>query len=135
MTIMYHLHANIIIPRHRSLLVLYLRIANENQVWDKKLGLAGIWGPLVKEWLEEVLPHDIDRDTLDKIHVRITPLLVFKGTKLVSNFSCRSDLIGIDPYPYLHGRTCVLLLRRSQIHRWIFCVFYDETPNNVAEVV
>jgi len=48
---------------------------------------------MVKEWLEEVLPHDIDRDTLDKIHVRITPLLVFKGTKLVSNFSCRSDLI------------------------------------------
>ena len=43
--------------------------------------------------MEEVLPHDIDRDTLDKIHVRITPLLVFKGTKLVSNFSCRSDLI------------------------------------------
>jgi len=62
-------------------------------VWDKKLGLAGIWGPMIKEWLEEVLPHDIDRDTLDKIYVRITPLLVFKGTKLVSNFSSRQDLI------------------------------------------
>jgi hypothetical protein len=34
------------------------RLANEEKLWDKKLGLLGIWGGLVRRWLQEILPED-----------------------------------------------------------------------------
>ena len=30
----------------------------ENDIWNRPGGLAGIWGSLVREWLDELLPED-----------------------------------------------------------------------------
>jgi hypothetical protein len=34
------------------------RIAEDADIFDKKLGLLGIWGGLIRQWLEEILPQD-----------------------------------------------------------------------------
>merc|ERR1719353_2382591 len=34
------------------------RLAEENGLYDRPLALVGIWGRLVREWLEELLPED-----------------------------------------------------------------------------
>ena len=37
------------------------RLAVEADLWNKKLGLLGIWGGLIREWLDEILPEDADQ--------------------------------------------------------------------------
>jgi hypothetical protein len=34
------------------------QIANEAGIWDRTLGLLGIWGRLVETWLDRLLPQD-----------------------------------------------------------------------------
>ena len=32
------------------------RMSNEAKIWDRRLGLLGIWGALIRRWLDEILP-------------------------------------------------------------------------------
>ena len=32
------------------------RMATEAKIWDRRLGLLGIWGALIRRWLDEILP-------------------------------------------------------------------------------
>lgn len=36
-------------------------------IWDRKEGLQGIWGPIIRTWLEELLPDD----AVDKVNNRV----------------------------------------------------------------
>lgn len=37
------------------------RLAVKADLWNKRLGLLGIWGGLIRQWLDEILPDDADR--------------------------------------------------------------------------
>lgn len=37
---------------------LALSLAADAGVWDRKGGLQGIWGPMIEEWLETLIPAD-----------------------------------------------------------------------------
>lgn len=76
---------------------LALAKAREAGVWDRPLGLYGIWGNLIGEWLEELI---IDDDKLlsrvnEKVSLLVTEVPSFQ-TKKLSRFASKQDLIGAN---------------------------------------
>lgn len=68
-----------------------LRILKDNGVWERKLGLCGIWGSIVRQWLDEVLPVDAAEVCSGKVHIAILRLPFRK--EYVSEFHSKEDLI------------------------------------------
>lgn len=75
---------------------LALEKCREAHVWDRPLGLYGIWGGIIDEWLHELLLDNSDESVLanvnDKISILVTEVPSFKKKK-VSQFESRMDLI------------------------------------------
>ena len=73
-----------------------MKLMEKHGVYESKTGLNGILGNLVKEWIEEVLPHDHDFvHDIKNLDIAITPagFNIPKNPKLVSCFSNREELI------------------------------------------
>ena len=70
---------------------LALKMAADAGVWDRSGGLQGIWGPMIEDWLDELLPESID-NLQGRISLLVTPLPSF-GKSKISNFENRQDLI------------------------------------------
>lgn len=70
---------------------LALKLAEEAGVWDRKGGLQGIWGPMIEEWLDSLLPSSIE-PLQDRVTLLVTPVPSFGKTK-VSKFTDKKDLI------------------------------------------
>lgn len=41
------------------------------QIWTRPLGLAGVWGAMVEDWLDELLPDDADVICRDRVHLLV----------------------------------------------------------------
>jgi len=70
--------------------------AEREKIFDSPKGLAGVWGPIVKEWLEELLPGEMSPCVLNSIYLGVTPCNVFRSgfkTEILSNFRDKKDLI------------------------------------------
>ena len=70
---------------------LALKLAADAGIWDRSGGLQGIWGPLIEEWLDSLLPTCIDA-LQDRVTLLVTPVPSFGKTK-ISRFENRKDLI------------------------------------------
>lgn len=68
-----------------------LDLAERANVYERKSGLAGIWGVLLREWLEDVIPNDVKPEDLTKLQIAVTPTL--KAPKLVTGFQSKADLV------------------------------------------
>lgn len=68
--------------------------AREAEVWDRPMGLYGIWGAMIDEWLNELLPNDpqILDDVNGKVSLLVTEIPSFKVRK-ISQFESKRDLI------------------------------------------
>jgi predicted acylesterase/phospholipase RssA len=66
-------------------------IAISNRLYDRKIGLAGIFGGILRNWFETVLPSDYNKEKTKLLKVALTPLS--SSPKLVYNFETRNDLI------------------------------------------
>ena len=71
---------------------LALSLSEEAGVWDRPLGLQGIWGDMIHTWLDELLPPDADELVAEKLHVLVTPVPSFTKER-ISKFDNREDLI------------------------------------------
>ena len=72
---------------------LALSLAAEGGVWDRSGGLQGIWGPMIDEWLETLLPQSIEECIgRERLSLLVTPIPSF-GKTTVSEFLDRRDLI------------------------------------------
>ncbi len=80
---------------------LALKKAREEGVWDRPLGLFGIWGNIIDEWLEELLPgNDLDQHEVllplvndgGKLSILATEVPSFQKKK-ISDFKSKRDLI------------------------------------------
>lgn len=71
---------------------LALSLSEEAGVWDRPLGLQGIWGDMICTWLDELLPHDADEMVSEKLHILVTPVPSFRKEK-INKFDTRDDLI------------------------------------------
>jgi len=70
---------------------LALKMAADAGVWDRSNGLQGIWGPLIEDWLDELLPQSIE-SVQGRITLLVTPIPSF-GKSKISHFEDRNDLI------------------------------------------
>jgi len=70
---------------------LALKMAADAGIWDRSNGLQGIWGPLIEDWLNELLPQSIE-SVQGRITILITPIPSF-GKSKISHFEDRNDLI------------------------------------------
>ena len=73
-----------------------LELAETSKLYDRKSGLAGIWGRLLKEWLEAVIPDTVSKEDFKTFQVALTPALTsfkLKSFKLVSGFENKADVI------------------------------------------
>ena len=70
-----------------------IEIALKFQVLDRKTGLAGMLGQILREWLEKSIPDmdEMPENALVNLHIALTPLL--GPPKTVSNFKDKNDLI------------------------------------------
>lgn len=76
---------------------LALSLAADAGVWDRRRGLQGIWGPIIHNWLDELLPEDaIQRvNSNARLSLLVTPIPSF-GKEKINNFRDREDLISCN---------------------------------------
>lgn len=72
-----------------------LEKSREAQVWDRPLGLYGIWGDMVYDWLDDLISSN-DLENLDKVNGKVNILITkfpsFEKEK-VDTFTSKEDLI------------------------------------------
>ncbi|CAI7903110.1 unnamed protein product [Closterium sp. NIES-54] len=97
-----------------------------NGVWDRPAGMAGVWGRLVGEWLELMLPADAHTRCTHRLSLHIVTLPSIRHRapwfqrQVVSHFPSRADLIACclasvhipffmdgRPWTLYRGRRCV----------------------------
>jgi hypothetical protein len=70
---------------------LALKLAADAGVWDRTGGLQGIWGPLIEEWLDTLLPPSIE-GIEGRLSLLVTPVPSF-GKRKIFTFADKKDLI------------------------------------------
>jgi hypothetical protein len=72
---------------------LALQLSEQAGVWGRSAGLQGIWGDLIYEWLDQLLPENAVELVGDgKLSLLVTPIPSFGKTR-VSEFHSKKDLI------------------------------------------
>ena len=71
---------------------LALSLAEEAGVWDRSGGLQGVWGPMIEQWLDELLPDDAHITSSERLALLVTPVPSFGKTR-VTQFQDKRDLI------------------------------------------
>lgn len=72
---------------------LAISLSEERQVFTRRGGLAGIWGQLIEDWLQELIPDTISPASLARVNVVVTPRRIWKGPQLLSSFESKDELI------------------------------------------
>lgn len=67
-------------------------ISLENDIWGRPGGLAGIWGSLVRQWLEDLLPEDAHLSCNARVKIIATRVPSMR-LEYLDSFDSRSDLI------------------------------------------
>mmetsp|Transcript_38568 Transcript_38568/g.109070 ORF Transcript_38568/g.109070 Transcript_38568/m.109070 type:complete len:398 (+) Transcript_38568:42-1235(+) len=71
------------------------QLSLEADLWDRPLGLAGIWGRLILEWMEELLPEEAAEMCRDRVEIMVTELPSLQQTP-VADFKNKDDLIAVN---------------------------------------
>jgi hypothetical protein len=61
-------------------------------VYDRPAGLAGIWGSLIRDWLEELLPADAAERCAGRVRLVVTEVPSLR-IRYLENFESKQDLI------------------------------------------
>lgn len=64
-----------------------------DKLFESPLGLAGVWGPIVREWLDRCIPSEIDAKSLTNLYIAATPLNLLKPPVLLQEFDSKHDVI------------------------------------------
>lgn len=68
------------------------RLSVDNAVFERPAGLAGIWGRIVREWLDELLPPDAEERCAGRVKLVVTEALTLR-LRYIEDFTDRDDLI------------------------------------------
>eukprot|EP00904_Undaria_pinnatifida_P011487 jgi/Undpi1/7469/HiC_scaffold_22.g09942.m1 len=100
-------------------MTLALELCDVNEIWTRPLGLAGVWGAMVEDWLDELLPDNADSICRDRVHLLMLGVWPEPGKRLaVSDFSSKEDLIkscmASVHIPYFMNQKLTALHRESR---------------------
>jgi predicted acylesterase/phospholipase RssA len=107
-------------------------------------GLAGIWGGIIRNWLEELIPPISDSKQLHNVHIIVTPVTFPFQPKLLSNLQNKQELIDACmasahlPF-FMDGKFSTQFNGQSYIDGSIWSYFTDDivlppTTSNVYAV-
>ncbi|GMH37657.1 hypothetical protein BSKO_05530 [Bryopsis sp. KO-2023] len=68
------------------------RLGKEYNIWERPLGLMGVWGDIIRVWLDELLPENAADLCRDRVEVVVTTLPLLK-LDTVSDYKSKEDLI------------------------------------------
>lgn len=69
------------------------QLSEENKIFERPLGLLGIWGPLVRQWLDELLPADAhERCSGGRVRLIATELPRMQQVYL-EDFNTKAELV------------------------------------------
>ena len=111
-----------------------ISLAHRNKVFDKRLGLYGIWGNMVNEWLDELLPDEITSSVQSNLFLAVTPFpRIWKGTAYVSGFQNKNELIEANMasthIPYFMNKKATAKFRgRRYIDGSFWTLFAKQQP-------
>lgn len=71
------------------------RLSEEHQIFDRPFGVAGIWGKIIRTWLDELLPEDAAETCRDRVSIVVTTLPKLQLIA-ISDFKSKEDLININ---------------------------------------
>ena len=66
-----------------------IRLAKDCKVYERG-NLVGVLGSLLRQWLEEIIPNNIEVERLSNLHIALTTLT---NSKLVTGFKNKDDLV------------------------------------------
>jgi predicted acylesterase/phospholipase RssA len=66
-------------------------LARQHGAFDRPLGLVGVWGGMVRTWLEDILPEDAADRLRGRVQVVLTELPMKK--RAVDDFQSKEDVI------------------------------------------
>ena len=69
------------------------RLSEEKDIWNRPGGLAGIWGGIVREWLDSLLPPDADERCEGRVKLIVTSAALPFKIQYLTEFEDRDDLI------------------------------------------
>ncbi|KAK9806776.1 hypothetical protein WJX72_002404 [[Myrmecia] bisecta] len=67
-------------------------IAIESKLFERKLGLLGVWGDLVRQWLDELLPENAAEICRDRLRIIVTDVAERRQV-YASDYASKADLI------------------------------------------
>lgn len=68
------------------------KLAVDNDIWNRKFGLLGIWGGLIREWLDRLLPDNAHELCSQRLHV-----IIGKAPKLDQFEVCVESVLYVLP--------------------------------------
>jgi predicted acylesterase/phospholipase RssA len=91
------------------------QLAVDNDIWNRKLGLLGIWGGLIRNWLDELLPDNAHELVAGRVHVIIAkaPTLALFEVRCVCSSSGCSIAWTAGSWKYLS--LCLLARRLAML--------------------
>lgn len=96
-------------------------------------GLAGIWGNLVRQWLNELIPSNINSSQIENLHILITPLTLPLYPIIVSNLHNKQEVIDACmasshlPF-FMDGNLSIKYKNQNYIDGSICCYFRQNIP-------
>jgi len=72
-----------------------MKLAKERKLLDKPLGVVGVWGKEVRDWLHDTLPQEAADMCRERVKLLVTEL-PFCRQMPIGRFSCRNDLINVN---------------------------------------
>lgn len=102
------------------------KISLDCKLWDNPTGLAGVWGPLVRQWLELLLPEDAGERCSSRLHLQLLELPSISHReawfqhRVVSRFKDKAEVLeccmasvhipffmDTRPWTRFQGRRCI----------------------------
>lgn len=70
------------------------QLSVEHQIWERPIGLAGVWGTLIAGWLDSLLPDDAADRCTGRVEIVVTEVPGMAQVA-ISDFSSKQDLIEV----------------------------------------
>lgn len=107
-----------------------IKLCDKENVWQAKLGLFGIWGRIVQQWLNELILENVTGKQLGNLYICVTPFPnIFHRPKFLSMFTSKDDVISAClssiHIPYFMNKK---LLSKYKNTKYIDGSFYSVLP-------
>lgn len=66
----------------------------KNNIWDRPLGLVGVWGSLIEQWLDDLLPDNAAELCRGRIGIVVTEVPSLRQVA-ITDFKDKADLINV----------------------------------------